>query len=174
MARDLDAAVGATRFWLQVNRRTPTECWLWGGSIHDDSGYGYANWLGRRYQAHDLALMLATGTQRLPGQHTCHSCHNPPCCNPRHLRYDSPASNVADTVAAGRNVRGTKNPAARFTDEQVETIRQRRAAGASVRLLAAEYQTSAGAISRICTGKRWTHVSGPVVRPYERTDNGQG
>ena len=174
MARtpELAGAVGATRFWRLVAQRGESECWEWLGDRVE--GYGYTSWCGKRYGAHELALTFATGEVRREGQHTCHSCHNPGCCNPRHLRFDSPASNIADSVTAGRNVRGTRNPTARFTDEQVEELRRRRANGETVRALAAEVGTSPGTISRICTGKRWTHAAGPVVLPYERITNGQG
>lgn len=146
----LAAAVRVTMFWSVVAKGQPQECWGWQG-YRDEDGYGWFFWDGRMRPAHELALSFSTGEVRLPGLDTCHSCHNPPCCNPNHLRFDTRQANVADTVAAGRNHR----PQGRLNSEIAETIRQRIAAGAKQQDLADQYGVTNSTISMIKTGKRY-------------------
>jgi len=157
-------AVDVTRFWSLVDRREPDECWPWGG-FQDDDGYGIFNWHGRRTGAHTLALSFTTGEVRAAKLDTCHSCNNPPCVNPAHLRFDTRQSNVDDMISAGRQGRPGK-----LTDEQIITIRERRAAGARQMDLAQQFGVSNGQISMIVRGNRWAHVGGPIEteRKYHR------
>ena len=47
------------------------------------------------------AWVLANGP--VPeGRYICHTCDNPPCCNPAHLFVGTPSENVKDAVAKGR------------------------------------------------------------------------
>ena len=81
---------------------------------------------------------------------TCHSCNNPICCNPRHLRFDTRQGNVDDMMAAGRNV----SPPVKLSEGDIQTIRERIAAGAKQQDLADQYGVSNSLISMIKTGKR--------------------
>ena len=85
-----------------------------------------------------------------PGLHVCHSCDNPPCCNPAHLRWDTPDANVADRMAA----RGER----KLTPDEVAAIRaayagpqhkNRPRTGPTTTELAAEYGVSQRRIMRI-------------------------
>ena len=60
---------------------------------------------GRLVYAHRVTLAAATGVDLddLPeGVFALHSCDNPPCVNPDHLRWGSQADNVADSVKRRR------------------------------------------------------------------------
>jgi len=94
------------RFWDRVDKAG--DCWLWRGLI-DRNGYGR---IGDNYRvalAHRFAYEAAIGP--IPaGLDVLHSCDNPPCVNPAHLRVGTHAENMADMVRRGRaNPRGRKN-----------------------------------------------------------------
>lgn len=157
---DLLPLTRVTEFWANVRRGNPDECWEWLGYAED--GYGQFYWGGRMIGSHELALTFTTGETRAPGLDTCHSCNNPICCNPGHLRFDTRQSNVADMIAADRQRKG------RFTPEQIITIRRRYASGARQIDLARDYGVTNGLISQIVRGLRYSNVGGPIHSKREK------
>jgi hypothetical protein len=81
------------RFWEKVDMQGPDDCWEWTAST-DRDGYGKFK-AGKMYQAHRIAYYLATNED--PGD-LCvrHTCDNPPCCNPAHLRLGTNDDNAHD------------------------------------------------------------------------------
>jgi hypothetical protein len=105
------------RFWSRVQIPAPcfdySPCWNWQGSL-DRHGYGQFK-LGfglSPLRAHRIAYEACKG--EIPeGMHVLHSCDNPRCCNPDHLRVGTHADNMADREARGRTWKaGIKKPAA--------------------------------------------------------------
>jgi hypothetical protein len=88
-------------FWQNVDQSAgPEACWPWTGS-RKDSGYGRLCFDRHQQNAHRVAYQLATGHD--PGDLiVCHSCDNPPCCNPAHLWVGTHGDNARDKVAKGR------------------------------------------------------------------------
>lgn len=153
----------AERFWLKVDQSGgPDACWPW-KDAPDPKGYGtFCPSPGVRSPAHTYAVQLATGQPCPPGREGCHTCDNPPCCNPRHVYYGTRLDNVRDCIARGRFARGERSGSALLTDAAVLAIRQRYVAGERVRDLAQEHGVADSSISNIITGRTWKHVGGPV------------
>lgn len=93
-----------TRFWSKVDRRGPEECWEWKCG-RGDFGYGAFSIKHRNRGAHRVAWVLSNGP--IPrGMWVCHSCDNPPCCNPAHLFLGTHQDNEDDKTAKGRRPTG--------------------------------------------------------------------
>jgi len=115
----------SVRFWSKVER-TDT-CWVWRGA-KSGPGYGAMRISGRRVGTHRLSYELFVGP--IPaGMHVCHTCDNPPCCNPAHLFLGSAADNQHDKARKGRAAARSRNGAAKLTDAQFDEVIERVAAG---------------------------------------------
>lgn len=129
----------------------PNACWPFTGARNVD-GYGNIWHGGRSRGAHVVALILATGEDRGPDMFAIHSCDNPPCCNPAHLRWGTPSDNMRDMYGRGRHTkRGHK-----LTDADVIAIRSRE--GQTLKALAAEFGVSFALIHQIRKGRVWRHL----------------
>lgn len=76
------------------------DCWIWTGATNGN-GYGRFVYDGIHIYAHRAALAFAVG-EIPPGMVACHSCDNPPCVNPDHLRVGTMKDNVRDMHERGR------------------------------------------------------------------------
>lgn len=148
----------AERFKLQCGKRTKSGCLLWNGS-RDNDGYGvlYSGPPSNRYvKAHRLAYQMHHGP--IPdGASILHSCDNPSCVEPTHLRAGSHVDNMVDRKAAGKYLQGQDNPSAKLTNAQVRQIRKRYRRGLGVHL-AKEYGVTVAVICGIARGVMWKTV----------------
>ena len=103
----------ASDFWRRVRFGEHDECWPWTGCV-DRNGYGTVTYQGRKWLAHRLAVMLSSGEEPAAA---CHSCDNPPCCNPVHLVGADLAWNCRDRAAKGRSRKPGVRLASRLTAE---------------------------------------------------------
>ena len=149
----------AKEFWQKVHRSKDEDaCWEWQRCCND-SGYGIIRVNGRNERAHRVAFVLTHGP--IPdGKHILHSCHNPPCCNPKHLKIGTDLDNFKDRIDCGTAVPppihiGSANPSARLTESEVIEIR---ASGLSVTDLATKYGVRRGTINFILKGQTWRHL----------------
>lgn len=97
------------RFWSKVDIKAADECWPWIPKSRTDAGYGLFNiWVDdtRRsnFAASRISCFLEHGPLPYKGARSLHSCDNPPCCNPKHLRWGTQRDNVKDAQERGRHV----------------------------------------------------------------------
>ena len=97
-------------------------CWEWHGPLNE-SGYGRFFYEGKNQKAHRVAYQLLIGPippsdYSVHGTMVMHTCDNPRCVNPLHLRLGNAADNVADAKAKGRL---TGNKGRRYKTEAFPT-----------------------------------------------------
>ena len=105
VARKLTDPDSAAFFWSRVNKNPGQgpagECWEWQGAKL--AGYGLIGFDKKVLRANRVAYYFTHGD--IPeGLFICHSCDNPSCCNPAHLRADTPKSNTEEMCAKNRRV----------------------------------------------------------------------
>jgi len=93
------------RFWPNVDKRGPDECWPWKAGVGGD-GYGRVRNGSKQDSAHRVSWELNNGP--IPdGLHVLHKCDNRPCVNPAHLFLGTHQDNMADMVKKERTTRKT-------------------------------------------------------------------
>lgn len=156
------------RFWKYVEKRGPDECWPWKGTMSEKGPYGYGvlNVKHAIFLAHRISYALCNGDPS--GLCVCHSCDNPPCCNPAHLFLGTQIDNMLDMNKKGRHAsgeflkarlhspRGEQHGNSKLTAAQVSMIRfsyhhlhMRQAH------IAASYGICQQQVSHIVTEKHW-------------------
>jgi heme A synthase len=162
----------AARFWARVDQSAgPDACWPWRG-YRDRRGYGQVKVGGRSgpvLYTHRLAFILVRGAL-LDGLLACHTCDNPPCCNPWHLFPGTMADNIADARAKGRMVPpprllGEANHQTHVTSAQVQAMRLSHRAGENALSIARRYGLQHQSVWRIVTGRTWAWLPPFEPRP---------
>ena len=88
------------RYWSKVEEgETPDDCWIWTGA-RSSHGYGQLRVDGKALLAHRIIAEVAFGDSG--GLFCLHSCDNPPCVNPKHLRWGTAKDNMMDRKERGR------------------------------------------------------------------------
>lgn len=150
-----------SRVWENVEVKNPDDCWLWKGSKHD--GYGRVSINGKNYLAHRVIWKMANGIDP-SAMSVCHSCDNPPCCNPNHLWVGTHVDNMQDMVKKGRSrsPKGEKHHNSKLTARDVLEIRQSIASDAE---LSAKFQVTIANVNAIRSGDAWK--DGPWPEPTD-------
>lgn len=150
----------AARRVLDRVRKLTGECWVWTGSMGgSNNAYGQIVINGRKRLCH--RVVYEAFNRPIPaGAVVMHSCDNPACCNPAHLRVGSQTDNLRDAVQKGRHrvARGASNANAKLTEEQVRTVRGPLARGA-VKRLAAEWGINYSHLRQIRCGNGYREVA---------------
>ncbi len=137
--------------WIDETLKNP-ECVSWPG-VHTKSGYA-------RFGKYRVTRLIMRAK---PGQVVMHTCDNPGCINPLHLRLGTQAENVKDRDTKGRGVvlRGTEQGGSKLTNADVLQIRatyKGRGKGPSQAKLAKQFNVSERLIWSVITNRNWRHV----------------
>ena len=136
-------------------------CVEWAG-YRDRAGYGKAG-LPYHY-AHRNAWAQEHGP--IPsGMVVMHLCNNTSCVNVEHLRCGTQSDNIRQAIAEGRYVinapglKGEDLVQSKLSEDDVRTIRARRAIGETYRSIAEDYPITKVAVRDVCVRRTWKHVA---------------
>ena len=159
----------ADRFWEKVDVRSPSECWEWTADKHGKLPYGKIKVERKTKLAHRISYELNRGA--IPeGMQVLHSCHNPSCVNPNHLRLGTHKENMKDRQDACRQARGVSNGNCKLTEAEALLIAavlkripptlKRKELGFGINsFLARWFGINHRMVSLISQGKNWRHIN---------------
>lgn len=115
------------RLWKRVVVGPRDACWEWQGSrtVFGHGRIGMTDLRDGKWRAeytHRLAFIDSRSADIPAGMVIMHTCDNPPCCNPEHLRLGTQAENCQDRERKGRRQHAQSNRALQFSDEQQRRI----------------------------------------------------
>ncbi len=121
------------------------ECLVW-KKYRDKDGYGYVSFMGSgSLRVHREIYRILNG--KIPsGMFVCHSCDNPPCCNPKHLFLGTPEENTRDMLKKRRQFK-------KISNDDVKKIRELKVDGFSNKEIATKYNVNERTIWSITTGR---------------------
>jgi hypothetical protein len=94
-----------TWFWYSVNKTDNANgCWEWQRGT-TGGGYGELWFNGIMCRAHVVSWFIAFN--KWPEKFLLHSCDNPPCVNPAHLREGTAKDNALDAKVRNRTCKGS-------------------------------------------------------------------
>lgn len=157
------------RFWAKVDKSAPSGCWVWLAN-RNNKGYGLFRPGGTagKQLAHRLSFAETYGAIP-PKRLVLHSCDNPRCVNPAHLRLGDHRENTKDMDARGRRVtnarRGETNPASLLSDAEVSDLRSKYVSGVPFSDLVETFSLPLASIKEYCWGKSFAHLYGRPGHP---------
>lgn len=125
----------------------------------DKKGYGRKYSDGKKRFAHRLAYCKAKNIdiKEIDGLVVMHTCDNPPCVNPQHLRLGTHQDNMDDRNNKKRQAKGLANAGAKLTESQVLEIRLLVKFKAK-KDVAKIFGISSEQVRRIALRKKWAHL----------------
>lgn len=152
------------RFWSKVSKAGPTDCWHWKANSHQ-RGYGVFWRDGKNVRANRVALEITKGPPPFDGAMALHSCDEPSCCNPAHLRWGTAKDNTDDRTLRRGPMVGEMSPVAILKTSQVDLIYRRRLEGYTIKEIAKELRAPFTAVENVYTGNAWSHRLGVDGNP---------
>jgi len=144
--------------WLRHLQRVG-ECWVSDGKRWRGGYVRLLRDFGDRWifiGVHKLSFLWFRGP--VPeGLQVCHTCDNPPCCNPYHLFLGTDEENKKDCYRKNRLAFGERHGMSVLTEEKVQRIRQRFISGGrnTKGRLAKEFGVSRRTIQMVVERKSW-------------------
>jgi hypothetical protein len=121
-ARVIERGAPLRFFQTVILAHQEDKCLIW-PYAKISSGYGEISYEGRQQYVHRVVCEIEHGAPPTPEHEVAHSCGNPSCCAPRHLRWATRPENFSDKLAHGTHNRGERHIFAKLTDSDVQEIR---------------------------------------------------
>lgn len=123
----------------------------------DKNGYGRISINKNRYKTSRVVCQLVYGLPK-SNQQALHSCDNPPCVNPEHLRWGTIKENHQDRSTRNRSVDQIKS-IARYSDAEVYEIRKMLAEGIDTSIIKSKFGLNKSTFHNIRRNKTWKHIT---------------
>ncbi len=140
------------------SKKMPSGCVEW---IGPRSRYNYgvfSSSIMGRMGAHRASWILHRGV--IPDRiSVLHSCDNPPCVNPNHLKLGDHHDNMKDRKANGNYCKGSKHFNSKLNEESVSKIYSDSRTDGEI---AKEFNIHRTVVLDIRNGKIWQHVTGGI------------
>lgn len=150
------AALSAAGQWGRV-KEMPNGCWEWVGA-RTEGGYGAIRiTTGNLWTVHRLIVTIFNRPMK-DGEMACHSCDNPPCCNPSHLFIGTAGDNSNDSRQKGRRIGRAK---VILTRRIADEIRAEYAAGTTRQTIANKRGINVRTVGSVIEGRTWTKTGQP-------------
>ena len=134
----------------------PDACWPWMAARVPAGGYG--RYLADRLiAAHRYAWIITNGPLDDKEIDVMHTCDNPPCCNPKHLKAVTTAENMRDAFEKRRHAFGERCPRRKLSEAQAREILSLKGTGPATPI-ALRYGVGVGAVQAIWRGAAWAHI----------------
>ena len=147
---------GAAMEWLIATSTLKSSVCLEWPFRKDHSGYGMISKEGGTTGAHRMMCLLAHGQPPTAIHHAAHSCNNPSCVNPSHLRWATPSENQQDRIAHGTYQCGEQIAGSRLSPADVLAIR---AAVGSQMQIAQRFGIGRSTVRAVLSGRTWKHIT---------------
>ncbi len=143
-----------SRFWPKVEKGGAGDCWEW---TANKTPFGYGKIFGpdemgrrRGLKAHRVSWNIHHGPIPL-GRIVMHTCDNPGCVNPAHLRLGSYRDNNLDKAIKGRGT-ATQSPG------NVRLVRLAHGLGASCYTISQALGVHKSAVYAMIVGKTYSYI----------------
>jgi len=146
-----------SRFWDKVDKKGPEDCWTW-TACKNTHGYGGFRVNDRREVAHRVSYRIHHGDPE--GTNVLHSCDNPQCVNPNHLRAGTKKDNACDMARRGRQQKQKLS-----VDDVLEIVTLVKGRRLTRQVISEKYNVTKSIISGIVTGRSWSHTTGIKHEP---------
>ena len=169
MVREIETS---GRFWSKVDIRGDDECWAWTRamqrfySVNTKEQPKPGIIVTSRFFGKPMVLltsrvawMLSNNMLIQDGKVAMHTCDNPICCNPSHIKIGTVQENNADKVSKKRSKKSHKLLLGRkLTHDEVVKIKSLLMFGESAASIARLFGVSHQCIIEIKSDRSWKHV----------------
>lgn len=137
-----------------------TGCWEVISHPSDAFGYKVITIKNKVYKIHKLVLEEKLGKKLENKEMTLHSCDNPCCCNPDHLRCGNAKENMNDKKERNREkyLRGSDLPHTILNEDDVYKIKEDLLNNHDATELAKQYNVNPKVIMDIRATKTWKYI----------------